>query len=1094
MKLIVLCTIISLQATAASYAQQITLNYKNAPLREVLQSIRKQSGYYFFFVSDYLDKAKPVSVSVKDVSLEETLVIVFAGQPFEYAVKGKMITIRPAEKSAVDKVVDFFSVITVRGKVMDEEGNPLPGVSVILKEQNSKVAVTDPQGNFSFKDVPNRGTLLLRMIGRETKEISYVDERLLTVVLKQADADLNEIQVIAYGTVDKQYNTSNMGTIKGKDIQNQPVSNLQLTLAGRVPGMFVRQNSGLSSSLVDITIQGRNSLSNGSAPFYVIDGIPYSPQFTGSSLMGDAVYGAGGNAFDFINPADIESISILKDADATAIYGSRAANGAILITTRKGKPGRTQVDVSFRNGWGKITRTLDMLNTEQYLELRKEAYVNAGQTVPATEQEANWTNFDLTFWDQHRYTNWQKELVNETALFTNLQATISGGSEQTQFTAAYGYTNETTVYYGKPGNKKGNVHFNLNHSSIDNRFKYVLSGGYLMGKNNLYNADLSRAALLTAPNAPAMYNADGSVNFAPTNITHETSFEYNPAIVIGIPFNGNTSNLIANNTISYELISGLQLKVSAGINRLAGDETKFQPSTIVRPEYPDNIRIAQYLTKSTKSWIVEPQITYQKSTHVGNFDLLLGGSVQQMRSEALLQTGSGHASDAQLGDIGAAAVLTTDDVSKKLYRYNALFGRFNYRLMGKYIINFTARRDGSSRFGDENKLHNFYSVGGAWLFGSEEIIKQHAGWLSSGKIRINYGTTGNDQISDFRYLSVFQNIGVSIPYLQTVGIRPNNIANPYLQWEETRKMNIGLDLVFLADRIQVTANYFRNRSSNQLIRYDLPSVAGFGSIDRNFPATVQNTGLELQIDATPIRNKEFSWRTSANITLPRNKIVSFPGIEKTTYSQQYIVGRSMNLLRAYRYAGVNSTTGLYEFYTTKGEKTSSPNSLEDKTELIDINPKFYGGLSNSIEFKGFSLDILFQFVKQHGFAYRFGNAVGAFNANQPTYVLNRWRKEGDVAQIQKASVGSDVWGPADAAAQSDEAYTDASFIRLKNASLSYTLPDEWLKRAHITRARLFMQGQNLWTITKFVGTDPETQNFGSLPPLRVMTLGLQLTL
>jgi TonB-linked SusC/RagA family outer membrane protein len=1095
MKLIVLCTIISLQITAASFAQQITLNYKNAPLREVLQSIRKQTGYYFFFSSEYLEKATPVSVSVTDATLENTLAVVFKGQPFEYAIKGKMITIKPVEQSEADRDGKFVSVITVRGKVMDEEGNPLPGVSVVLKEKNSKMAVTDQQGRFTFDEAPDKGTLLIRMIGRETKEVVYRTAEPLTIVLKQLDADLKEVQIIAYGEVDKKFSTTNAATIGSDVIGKQPVSNPLLALGGQVPGLFVRQLSGVSASNVDVVVQGRNSLSNGNAPFYVIDGVPYSPQFTTSSLMGGAISGQGGSTLNFINPSDIESITILKDADATAIYGSRAANGAILITTKKGKSGKTKVDLNLQNGWGKITRKLNLLNTEEYLNLRKEAYTNAGLDIPNATTPPSASNFDLTIWDQKKNTDWQSELVGGTARFTNLQASISGGNANTQFLTGYGYIRESSVYPGNLSDSKGNLHFNITHNSDDSKFHYLLSGSYLEDRNKLNLNDLMVRAIILAPNAPDMFNADGSLNWFPVPGRSTSSFIANPGIFIKQPFSSHTNNLIANNTLSYDIIPGLKLKSSMGFNRLASDEIQLTPLSSIRPDASTRNRSARYLTKSIISWIIEPQITYNRETDIGTFDVLIGSTFQRSKTNVLSQTGTGHTSDLKLEDIASASTVTINNTIYALYKYNALFGRLNYRIANKYVLNVTARRDGSSRFGAENRFNNFYSVGGAWLFKEEDWVKQKATWLSTGKLRINYGTTGNDQINDYRYLSSMSpySIGVGMPYQGSTGLYPTNIANPQLQWEETRKLNVGLDLGFLKNQLLFSGNYFRNRSSNQLIPYIVPSTTGFGSIDQNLAATVQNTGFEFQIDAKIQSSGNLKWYSSANLTIPRNKLVAFPGLKSSTYAEQYEIGKPINVMRLYPFAGVNPQTGLYQFINVKGELTSTPDYTVDRTQLVDLNPKFYGGLTNTFSYKGLELSFFLHFVKQLGAVYRFGNSGGNANANQPTYFLNRWRKPGDLAEIQKVSLGGDTDESYGAAFDSDAAYGDASFIRLRNASLSYSLPASILKPALISRINIYVQGQNLLTITRFKGTDPETQTETKLPPLRMFTAGAEIT-
>jgi hypothetical protein len=433
-----------------------------------------------------------------------------------------------------------------------------------------------------------------------------------------------------------------------------------------------------------------------------------------------------------------------------------------------------------------------------------------------------------------------------------------------------------------------------------------------------------------------------------------------------------------------------------------------------------------------------------------------------------------------------------------MYKYDAIFARLNYRFQDKYILDLTARRDGSSRFGDANKQHTFYAAGAAWLFRDEEIVKNNLTWLSTGKLRMSYGTTGNDQIADYTYQSLLDIYPVDVPYQGGTSIYPTSISNPYLQWEETRKLNVGTNLGFLKDRIQLDVNYFRNRSSNQLIAYILPSTTGFTGITKNFDATVQNSGIEILLNFSPIRAKNFNWQSSLNFTNPKNKLIAFPNLATSSYAYKYIIGQPINIVQAYKFAGVNPTTGLYQFINSKGETVSSVDATTDRTVLIDPNPKWYGGFSNSFQYKGFQLDFLIQAVKQMAPNYRFGRYPGVGSAvlgNEPIGVLDRWTKPGDEASQQMFSANlSKTLTPALRAKNSDAAYSDASYVRLKNVSLSYTLPTEWLKKARISSARLYMQGQNLITITNFIGTDPETKAIFYLPPLRMYTIGVQVSL
>jgi TonB-dependent starch-binding outer membrane protein SusC len=1090
----ILLTICSLTVTARSMSQSITFSGKDITLDKVFSSIKKQTGYYIFYKKNLLAQAKPVTIEANNLPLNDFLAQVFNNQPLIYAIHNTSITV---ESKALDVDLNStpafpsFVAPPVTGIVRGPDGQPIAGANVIIKN-TKRGTTTNFDGTFSIE--ANRGEeLIISSIGYIDFKIKIADNYNIGVaIMSISESKLDEVQIIAYGSVTKKYNTSNMGTVNAEDIAKQPVSNPLLTLQAKVPGLFIAQTTGQTVGNVNVNVQGINSIGNGSEPFYVIDGVPFTPQFTNYSLLGTNLVGVGGSSFNFINPSDIESISILKDADATAIYGSRAANGAILITTKKGKAGKTKaVDINLRNGWGKVDHKLDFLNTQQYLEMRKEAYTNAGQPIPNSSDDPNDSNFDLTLWDQNRYTDWQKLLVGGTAQFTDIQASISGGSENTQFMASYGYNKQTTVFPNSLADIKGNVHFSLNHRSRDNKFTYAMSATYLQDKNQLNASDLMDDATKLAPNAPALFNADGSLSWGQYSANPDKYSFYNPLATTKNTYTGKTGNLTASNTISYELFTGLQLKAAMGFNHLSANETQINPITAKRPDAYSRTRSANYINKFITTWSIEPQLTYSKETKYGVINALLGTSFQQITSDVLSQTGSGYSNDEQLQNLSAASSVTINMVDKLLYKYNALFGRINYLLNKKYILNITARTDGSSRFGNENKFHNFYAVGGAWIFGDEEKMQKYRSWLSLGKLRLSYGTTGNDQISDYRYLSLLNTFNVDIPYQQSVGLVQTGLTNPFIQWEETRKLNLGLDLGFIKDRILLTVNIYRNRSSNQLIGYQLPSITGFGSVDQNFPATVQNTGLELQLNLTPVKSKTFTWQSSFNISRQKNQLVAFPDLATSSYSNQYFIGKPINVKKVYRYAGVNTTTGYYEFYNAKGEKTSTPSYSDDRTVLVDPNPNFFGGFSNNFQYKGFELDLFFQFVNRKGMDSRFGNIPGLAIGNQPVSIIDRWKKEGDQKNIEKATTDFQIFSPYYAAITSDAVYSNASFIRLKNASLSYTLPSQWLSHNKASYMRIYVQGQNLLTITNFVGSDPETMVLGVLPPLRVFAFGLQ---
>lgn len=1078
------------QVSAAGFGQTITLNEKNTPIEKVLLKIRQQSGYEFIYdVKDL--KGQKVSLKLANASVEEAVKSSLEGLPIAYTILDKNIVLKKKEASFIDNIIARFRAIDVRGRILDEQNQPLVGASVNVKGK-SLATKTDGQGNFYLTNVDEKATLVISFVGFKSIEVG-AKEDLGILLLKLDDNSLEQVQVIAYGEVKQKFATSNISSISGETISRQPVTNPLMALQGRAPGLFVQQVSGLSTGSINVTVQGRNSLRNGNQPFYVIDGVPYIPNSI-STLSVGVLAGPTSN-LNFINPSDIESITILKDADATAIYGSRAANGAILITTKRGKPGQTKVNLNLQSGWSKVARKQDLLNGSEYISMRREALKNNNNETPSDY------DYDINgAWDPNRDNDWQKELLGGTAQFQNLQASISGGSDHTQFLVGAGYIRETTVFDGDFSNVKANVNFNINNVSPNGKFRYFLSGSYLNGLNRLPQSDLTESAIsLLSPNAPMLYLPDGTINWdidpANPNIARFGDYPVNPVASLLMRYKDRSNNLLANSQISYEPLPGLSLKSTFGYNRLENAELATIPLTSYSPPYRSfSNRLAKYGSKSITTWIIEPQITFNKSYSFGNIDALIGSTFQNTDNYVLNQEGSGYSSDAQLPNLNAAGTKRVITSLQSQYKYNAIFGRLNYRFSDRYIVNLSARRDGSSRFGSENLFHNFYSIGGAWLFAEEDFFKKVLPVINYGKLRATYGTSGNDQIGDYSFYSLYDNYSVAIPYQGVVGLYPRSLSNPYLQWEETKKMNFGVDLGFFASRILIKADYFRNRSSNQLIFQNLTWVTGFNGITRNLPATVQNTGWEFTLDYTPIKGSTFTWTGSANITIPKNKLTRYDGLTESGDNNNFIIGESINIKKVFQYEGVNPVTGLYEFVNSKGEITSAPVDPSDKIRFVNLDPKWYGGFSNAFSFKGFDLDIFFQFSKQKILSNRFGNFPG-FYGQQPKIVVDRWHKPGDIAEIQKVSTNfGEIYPSLSAATASDAVYSDAAYLRLKNVALSYTINNSVLKRARISTARLFVQGQNLLTFTKFFGgADPETGSTTRLGTLRTITVGTQLT-
>jgi TonB-dependent starch-binding outer membrane protein SusC len=1079
-----------LHVSARSWSQTVTLTERNASLQDIFKAIHQQTGYQFFYEDALLDKAGKVSIIVKNAPIDEVLVECLRDLPITFSIVNKTIVVK--EKPAVvAPVAGPPPPNDIHGRVTDSLGNPLAGASVTVKG-TSKGTQTDGKGEFVLKGVGENAVLVVSFTGYnpETVKLSGVS---VAVVLHHNNDPLDQVQVIAYGTTTERLSTGNTTTIKGEDIEKQPVSNVLLALEGQVPGLFVTQSNGLSGAGVTVRVQGQNSIQNGNDPLYVVDGVPYASFLpaTGQDAIlgssGDSYVNSSGSPFSYLDPSEIASIDVLKDADATAIYGSRAANGAILITTKKGKAGPVRFNLNLQQGVGEVAHHLNVMNTQQYLEMRNEGFKNDGITPDPNK------DYDLLLWDTTRNTDWQKTLIGGTANYTNVTGNLSGGTALTQYLIGGTYHRETTVFPGDFNDRKASLHFNLNSISLNQRFHFQFTGNYMLDNNQLPQSDLTTLATQLEPDAPVLHNADGSLNWAPT--ASGVSTWTNPLVYQYINYQNKTTNIVSNAVLSYNILPGLDIRSSFGYTSLITNDYTPYPLISVRPENrPFTNRSADYGDRNLNSWIIEPQAQYKRFIARGKLDILAGATVQQNTNSRDLLVGSGYSSDQILHDISAAATISGYGSIYSQYKYVAGFGRINYNWADKYILDLNVRRDGSSRFGAQNRFHDFGSVGLAWVFSEEEPLKNNS-ILSFGKFRASYGTTGNDQIGDYNFLSLYNVVyNAGLAYQNSTALAPSSLPNPYLQWEETRKLQAGIDLGFFKNRILLNASYAFNRSSNELLSTPLPSTVGFTYIAQNFPATVQNTSLELLLSTTNIKTKSFTWTSRVNLTVPRNKLVSFPDIASSTYSTRLIVGQPITISRNFHYAGVDPTTGQYQFLGVHG-LTFSPNAPDDETVNINLAPKFYGGFQNSFTYKSIQLDFLLQFVKQKGFYTSYWNGSvtpGVFesgNSNQPVSVLDRWTQPGDKAAVEAYSTNFNynIYN----ALTSDYSYGDASFVRLKNLSMSWSLPGRWVKDAHLQNPRIFVQAQNLFTVTPYKGLDPESQSTVTLPPLRIMTIGFQ---
>ncbi|MCX2681901.1 SusC/RagA family TonB-linked outer membrane protein [Galbibacter sp. EGI 63066] len=985
-----------------------------------------------------------------------------------------------AQTKANTKIPNDEDQHRIEGVVTDSQGVPIEGVHVLIKNSRSGT-FTNRDGTYMISAHPT-DVLTFSYIGFQVEERRVGDLSSIDVQLKEAVTDLGAVTVNAgYYTVSEKERTGNISRITAKDIELQPVNNPLGAIQGYMPGVNIVQSTGLPGGGYNIQIRGKNFINGSTEPLYIIDGVPFSSQSLGSYDVSGQILAGNISPLNAINPGDIKSIEVLKDADATAIYGSRGANGVVLITTKKGKIGRTRINVNISNTIGRVSNFLELMNTEQYLEVRREGVINDGFGPFLDDSAYDFFWPDIKSWDNNRYTDWQKELIGGTAYRNNAQLAVSGGSSQTQFLISGAYQKETTVFPGDANYKKATVHNKLNHQSADNRFKINLSTIYTDEKNQLPRTDFTFSAYTLEPNAPKLYDDEGNINW-------ENNTWDNPIASLEEDYQVEINSLIVNAGISYMLFPNLEFKTSLGYNTYSLESYKTLPSSARNPQLgftPKNNSSITTNNSKRQSWIAEPQLNWNKEWNKTKINILMGATFQRETTQQFVQKGTGFPNNNLIFNLSAAEILEVLQDADSEYSYQAFFGRFNFSWDSKYILNLTGRRDGSSRFGPGKQFGNFGAVGLAWLF-SKEAIFSGSSILSFGKLRASYGTTGSDNIGDYKFLDTYNITGFD--YDGITILEPTGIFNPLFGWEENQKFEVALELGFFNDRLFLNTSWYRNRSSNQLIGIPLTATTGFSELTGNFDATVENTGFEVDLQVINLQTKNFNWTTTFNITVPRNKLIKFDDLETSTYANRLIIGEPITIVKLYNALGIDPDTGIYQFedYNADGNIRSP----EDKQWVEDFTPKFYGGLRNTLSYKNLTLDFFFQFKKQKAFNNLRWRTTPGLRGNRPVSLLDRWQQQGDTNPYQRASGGlSPSVGPSDFnQSESNAAVSDASFIRLRNISLNYQVPSI----NNNLEVNVYLQGQNLLTFTDYEGPDPEQPSSIVLPPLKNITLGLQV--
>lgn len=1101
-------------------AQQMTLKGQDLSLLTVFKEVRRQTGYKVLGDRDILNDKTTIQVNADKVPLEEFLTSIFKGRPIRFEITEKNIILVSDRKGQIKGVASVDSkkkTMEVKGLIVNLENKPLAGASLVIKESKRGAAAA---ANGTFSLIMEPGEIL------EIKSIGYCDARFklqdhefvlldgtsdhlqptvysatsesLVVGLVASESQLDEVQVVAYGTTTKRFNTGNVTTIRSEDIEKQPVMNPLLTLQGRVPGLAVQMTSGKSSAPVKVELRGRNSVNPGvlSEPLYIIDGIPqttlsvpgavnYQNGVSPGTIQAGYSYSGGQSPFFNINPKDIESISILKDGDATAIYGSRAANGVIIITTKKGKAGRTSFDFNYEEGAVLPPRYPRMLDLKTYLEVRREAFRNDG--IQPTPDNAP----DLILWDTTRSTDWFRQLSGR-GMHRSFAGTVSGGDLRTNFRLSASHIKRKDLNSYQGGNDVTTISLNTNHTSENQKLKIGLIANYSHSKVDQI-ADAADNYMLP-PNAPPIFDTDGNLNFKEWNAGGVDIFPFGR---FKAPNYANTNTLNSSITVGYELIQNLNIRASGRFSKMDNSNDVFNTLASQDPaSFP--MGIATFGTTTVSNLAFEPELDYRLPIGQGTLSLLAGGTLQSADTKGITSMGVGYTNDDLMESINnAPMVRTTEGYSQ--YKYAAIFGRINFNWDGKYILNVNLRRDGSSRFAPGKQFGNFGSLGAAWIMSEEPWFKKSMPeWISFTKIRGSYAVTGSDGVGDYEYLTRYstnaEGGGIQLPtYDGVLPYAPIIPVNQQYQWESLKSMEGAVALGFLKDQINLELAWYKKRSSNQLTKIPTPIYTGFPAVTANWEAEVDNIGFEAALTYRLLQRKDFSINGHFNFSKNKNKLHSYPGIEDSPYATQYKVGLSTNTQYYLNLIGVNPLTGRYIFEDYNGDGIISQNDnyfpgtgLDDRYIAVNMDPKYQGGFGWDFRWKDITLAADFYYSKQLGSHPSYVIQPGGLkNVLYSGSILNgRWKRPGDIAQYEGFST---------TVSYTPMIPVDASFLRLNNLALSYRLKDKIVNSWGINQLNIGLRIQNVFTITNY-NAEPEMREGTLIPNPRVVVGTLYFTL
>lgn len=1090
------------QANTHLYSQSIHLKLRKSNIEEALSEISKQAELDLVYDTKLLNEGKAVNLELEQVTVVQALDQLLADQPFEYELKKNTIVISPKESLKNIRTVRTIKTDQlqrqIRGRIMGEGGSPLAGVTIRAKG-TSTATTTDESGSYSIEVPEAVNILIFSIVGYQTVEREISSRSLINVQLKETVGEVGEVVVVGYGTQKRKKVTGSIVSVNSSEIEKTTLQDPISILQGRAAGVQVSSNSGAPGGEMTIRVRGNSSLNSGNTPLFVVDGIQVESNSI-SSLNGTENFGL--NPLADINPNDIASIEILKDAASTAIYGSRAANGVVMITTKRGAEGKPEILVNATTGVSSLTRKLSVLNARQYREAVLDSY--HAMTMP---EEPYYTIIDSLSPMNNGDVDWQNELMR-TAQQHKVDLSVRGGNEGTKYAWSSSYLDQDGIILNsnyKRFTSRINVDFN-----VSDAIRIGQSISYTNAVNNRINAagsgnlSIVRSLLIRPPNM-SMFLPDGSLNGYMIG-------QRNPVGMALYATNLNKSNrIIGSQYIEIDVYKDLKFRSNVNLDYINMKEDEFMPSIL---DYREGYNTGAVRSSGNLTWGNESYFTYSNSIFdAHNFGAVLGMSFQKWRYDRTGLDGMYFPSD-DIRTLNAASVISNQDVNvASEHAMLSYFGRATYDYLGKYLLEFNLRGDGSSRFGREKRFGFFPSASLGWRFVEEEAIKNMS-WMSDGKLRFSVGSTGNEAIGDYTAKGEF---ALGSNYLDFSGAAPTVMPNASLTWETTTQYNLGLELGFLRDRVFFGADAYLKKTSDLLYNVPIPNTTGFEYITQNI-GEIENRGLELGLQTRNLIG-EFNWSTNLNINLNRNKVTSLP---ENLLTDGYIQNGTFHILQeglpigvfyGWRFLGVYSrdedningvTNGANGSVFVGGDPiwkdVNGDNIInQDDREIIGYaEPKFFGGISNDFNYKNFSLNVFFQYSVGNDIYSELNhqrNAIVRYN-NLSTDALGRWRGQGDETDFPRLI--RDDPKQSDSRVQS-RWVEDGSYIKLKNVNFRYTLKPEWIKRIGLRKLDTFVTATNLVTWTKYTGFDPDVNSYsglrvgldeGSYPQSRTFMFGL----